>query len=349
MARPRAQPSPGSSRLLVVRADATPEIGSGHLLRCLALAQAWQYAGGRAAFVGRCDDAGLKRRIEKSGFEWIGRPPEDLRQFLDLLAARQPAWTTMDGPRFRAAEHKGVRAAGHRLLVIDDHAPLAHYHANVLLNVGLGEPKYTTDPDTVLLIGPQYALLRREFLQRQGGRPEIPERARNILVTMGGSDADNATLKVLQAVAPLTGFNVRVLVGALNPHRERLEEEARQAAGRVQILGAVSDMAPLMEWAELAVTAAGSTCWELAYCGVPSAVLVLAQHQKSLAAGLEREGVAIDLGWHHETTTAEIGRALDALGESQERRVEMSEKGRALVDGRGGQRVLIILESLVKG
>ncbi|HEX3049196.1 MAG TPA: GNAT family N-acetyltransferase, partial [Aggregatilineaceae bacterium] len=101
----------------------------------------------------------------------------------------------------------------------------------------------------------------------------------------------------------------------------------------------------LMAWADVAVTASGSTCWELLYMGLPSAVIVLAENQEPIARDLSERGAVINLGWQHDLSDEQIGAALRDLIEDEARRKRMSETGRALVDGRGAERVIWAMEA----
>ena len=193
----------------------------------------------------------------------------------------------LDGYHFDPAYQKAIREAGYRLLVVDDTAHLPAYHADVLLNQNIYAPQltYSYDPHTVLLLGPMYALLRPEFLVWKEWERHIPDTARHILVTLGGGDSDNVTLKVIQALHDirLPDLEIRVIVGPANPHRDSLVAAIEHGPHSVELLFDVTDMPGLMAWADIAVSAAGSTCWELLFMGLPSLVGVLADNQVPIA------------------------------------------------------------------
>jgi spore coat polysaccharide biosynthesis predicted glycosyltransferase SpsG len=146
------------------------------------------------------------------------------------------------------------------------------------------------------------------------------------------------------SVLQLEGIEARikVLVGVANPHLgalQRLTDRARA----VEIICDADNMAEIMAWADLAVAAGGSTCWELAYMGLPMALVVLADNQRAIAVGLDREGAAINLGWHGSLNTEHTTTMLAALLRDAGRRHAMSRRGRDLVDGRGASRVVATL------
>jgi spore coat polysaccharide biosynthesis predicted glycosyltransferase SpsG len=228
-------------------------------------------------------------------------------------------------------------------MIIDDMAHLPHYTADILLNQNIHGPglSYSVGPETKLLRGTPYALLRREFLRWKEWKREIPGTARRILVTLGGSDPDNATLKVVRALQgmDLPGLEVSVVAGAANPNREEIEKEMAPLTPAFRLLTAVEDMPRWMAWADMAISAAGSTVWEMAFMGLPNLVLVLADNQFPIAGRLGQEGISGNLGWADSISPAQIGAAAGSLALASEKRREMAEKGRGLVDGLGGSRV----------
>jgi len=230
------------------------------------------------------------------------------------------------------------------LLVIDDMAHLDHYCADILLNQNIYAPdlNYSCDKDTVKLLGCEYVLLRREFLKYTDWKREIPDKATKILVTMGGGDSKNVTLKVIQAFNLLRApeIEVKVVVGPSNPNIEMLKEAILHAPCSMRLLQNATNMAELMVWADLSISAGGSTSWEMAFMGLPSLILVLADNQHRVAAELDVAGIAIDLGCSAAQTAAEIFRALIDLSSARDMRNSMNQHGPKLVDGKGCIRVV---------
>jgi len=334
------------------RADASPRMGIGHVMRCLALAQAVHAEKGRAVFLSHCESQSLHRRVETAGIRFLPlgerHPhPADLSTTLALLRELQAAWLVLDGYNFDPGYQQAIRGAGHRLLVIDDMAHFPEYHADLLLNqnINAGQLRYACGPDTTLLLGPRYALLRPEFLTWRGWRREIPRMARNLLVTMGGGDPDNVTLRIVRVLHRVRGIELeaKVVVGPASPHTEELRQAVDGTDGRLHLLANVTDMPALMAWADVALAAGGSTCWELAFMGVPSMAIVLADNQRALAEELGRRGVVVNLGWHEKVTPTQITQAVTRLMADGSSRIEMACRGRELVDGEGTDRVLMRL------
>ena len=334
---------------LLIRADANARIGTGHLMRCLALAQGWKARGGQATFITACESDGLRRRLSDEGFQVItlerSHPdPTDWEITSQVLAAHPDSWVVLDGYHLDPTYQRQIKQAGHRLLVIDDMAHLSHYYADVVLNQNINaeQLRYRCEPYTRLLLGTRYVLLRSEFLAWREWQREIPKVARKVLVTLGGGDPDNQTLKVIRALqqVDVDGLEAVVVVGASNPHFRGLQSAVRNSQFAIRLVQNVTSMSELMAWADIAVSAGGSTCWELAFMGLPTVVLVLAENQQGIAAGLGKAGVVLNLGWYTETSVTQIARTLLGLLEDRGSRRQMSQRGRELVDGLGSERVV---------
>jgi len=230
------------------------------------------------------------------------------------------------------------------LVVIDDQVHHSRYYADILLNQNIHAPdlKYSCGKDTVQLLGCYYALLRREFLQYESRKRKIPQNATNILVTMGGADSDNVTLKVVQAINKINdpGLEVKIVVGPANPNIDSLSAELSGVNYHYELLNNVTDMPGLMAWAELAITAGGSTCWELCFMQVPMLVIIVAENQKDIAKGLADKGAARCLGWYSEITSDQVAVELQSIIHNSEKLKKMSRIASQLVDGSGKDRVI---------
>jgi len=332
---------------LIIRSDASTRIGTGHLMRCLALAQAWKDAGSQVTFITACQSEELLERLREEGFDLhrLACPypdPGDWDYTQNVLTISPDAWVVLDGYHFDEVYQQRVKEGGQRLLVIDDMAHLKHYYADIVLNQNLHaeQLKYSCEPYTRLLLGTRYVLLRREFLAWRGWQREIPEIAKRVLVTLGGGDPENHTLKVIQALQKIDihGLEATVLIGASNPHAKVLEATTRQSRVPIRLIQNARNMPELMAWADVAVSGGGSTVWELAFMGLPGIIVVLADNQRSIASELESAGVAVDLGWYAGATTADIRSSLAQLLAAEEARAEMGQRGQQVVDGRGVER-----------
>ena len=333
---------------LLLRADGGLHLGMGHLLRSLALAGAWMARGGKAAFLAAGPEEVLHLRIEGAGARFFplahSHPdPLDLSSTLELVRELKPRAVSLDGYGYDPEYQAALRAEAPRLLVIDDLGHWPRYHARFILNQNLHASRltYLGDPDTMLLAGPSYALLRPEFLAWRGFWREIPEVARKVVVTLGGSDAENVTLHVVQALHEVVAddLEIRVVAGSANPHREALRQACAAGPRRFELLCDVGDMPALFAWGDMAVAAAGSTAWEMCLLGLPSLLLVTSENQRPIAEELDRAGAARNLGWPRQVDAKSLARAVEELIRDSARRLAMSRAGQGLVDGQGAARV----------
>jgi UDP-2,4-diacetamido-2,4,6-trideoxy-beta-L-altropyranose hydrolase len=340
--------------VLLLRCDATVRMGSGHVMRCLALAQAWQDAGGTALFVSASVPPALQQRLKREGCEVellnvVQGSMDDARATGKRARERQVSWMVVDGYHFDADYQRTLKDAEARLLVLDDNAHAAHYVADVVLNqnVHAAETMYPRrETYTRLLLGTRYALLRREFWKYRGWRREIQPIARRILVTMGGTDPENVTLRVLQALdrVDIPGLEVDVILGGANPHRRSLEDAARVSHQVVRVTCDVEDMPERMVAADMAISAAGSTCWELALLQLPPALVIVAPNQARIATALHSCGAALSLGMHEHLVPDSLSSQLAGLSADAAMRCSMAVNMCELVDGFGGRRVADLIE-----
>ncbi len=338
---------------LLIRADANTRIGTGHVMRSLALAQAWRASGGEAIFLHAADSMALSARLQEESFQVLDRTfqagsQEDAEQTALLARNVGAAWVVLDGYHFGPVVQKILRRLGCQVLLIDDLGQEDCCEADVILNQNI-HARHSLYPasthGTNVLLGTNYALLRREFLDfshRERHIGSVPQ----ALVTLGGSDPQNVTLKVVRALSAMicSGLPLRakVLVGAANPYWKELRQ-ANSNPESLELMTSSSKMPDLMAWADVAVAAGGSTCWELAFMGLPSLLVVLADNQTALAEGMAEQGAAINLGWHAAVDEVLIVRALSELLADPARQAEMSRNARRLVDGRGADRVVSVL------
>ena len=337
-------------RTLLIRADGGPEIGTGHLMRCLALAQGWHDVGGRVVFAtGREVPGGVGRRLRSEGFdvESIRAQPgsaQDVALTAALASRVNAAYTVIDGYCFAADYQRALKHAGQKLLVIDDHGHAGRYCTDLVLdqNSGASENLYTNrEPATQLLLGTKYTLLRREFLPWREWKREHPETARNVLVTMGGADPHNLTLKVIEALkhVELEGLNVTVLVGAANPYGAALAS-AVNGNGSIRLLRNVANVPSLMARADAAIICAGGTLWELLFMGTA----VLSYSCDPVQAAVMSEAAAGGAAsWLGDAGDFDEGRLIEQITHVSTQRAcreRMSRNARAIVDGLGVQRVL---------
>jgi UDP-2,4-diacetamido-2,4,6-trideoxy-beta-L-altropyranose hydrolase len=324
-------------------------------MRCLALAQAWQDQGGKATFISKCESDAIRQRLVNEGMDFISienvhPDPNDLERTMGVLheisnqKSKNATWLVIDGYHFDADYQKSIKKGGNNILWIDDYGHADHYYADLILNqnISADESLYPhREPYTQLLLGTRYALLRREFKQWQGWQREIPSVAKKVLVTLGGADPNNMTLKVIQALLLVREprLEAKIVVGPANSNLASLEQEILDHK-RLKLIKNAPKMAELMAWADLAVTAGGSTCWEMALLGLPAIIIIIAKNQSPIAEKLREAGSALNLGWSYELSIEDIKQNIEHILFSEKLRREYSTRSKYLVDGSGAQRAV---------
>lgn len=344
---------------LLVRADATVASGTGHVMRCIALVQAWQSAGGDVLYAMAESTIAIEERLRAEPFTAaisVHADPgsaEDLRQTRDIAVLHKAEWAVVDGYHFDAHYVSELQELL-SVMTIDDNGGLEFYSSELVLNQNVhasAEMYAKRGPRTRLLLGPRYALLRNEFAAYRDWAREISERGNRVLVTMGGSDPKDLTPRIVSALAslPIDDLQIRVVVGGSAENRHRVGETAKRFSDRVEVMPNVANMAELMAWADLAIAGAGTTCWEMCLLGLPAILIVVADNQEFIAERLASLGAAVNAG-PAESIDFSLNRfsllKMSAeLLDDRDRRIKMSQSARELVDGRGRDRVLEMMQA----
>lgn len=336
---------------LIIRADASPQMGTGHVMRCLALAEPWLASGSKVVLASHQLPPALAERAEKAGI--VLQPIADkagslvdASHTISLAAQHRNAWLVVDGYHFGDAYQQALKQARLQVLLVDDFGRAAHYYAYYVLNQNLGAtPAWypRRDSTTHLLLGTRYVQLRGEFLKQDKDVNTGWEVPNQVLVTLGGSDPDNVTGKIIDILNEIPSINVTVVIGGSNPHWNSLLSKAQQSASNIHLVQNASNMPELMAQTDLAIAAGGTTAWEFAYMGVPMLTIVLADNQRSNGEQLETAGVAVNLGWHEDLAPENLAKQVVELMKDWQRLDAMSAKARQLVDGLGSFRVWLRL------
>lgn len=334
------------SEVLVVRADADARLGTGHVMRGFALAQAWKARGGEVVLASAAVPEPVAERFRDEGMEVVALDvapfSERDQHATSALADRRGACAlVLDGYGFDATYQARCRAPERIVAILDDNLENAPFAADLVLNQNLhaAELDYGARADhAALLLGTSYALLRREFV---AAAPRAAKRSvHRILVTLGGADVTGATRAIVEDLTALaTSYDIDVVLGPA-------AAAPPLAHPRVHVHRSVRDMVPLMHAADLAIAAAGSTCWELARMGVPMLLVVSADNQRRVARSLCDAGVALALAPEPGSGALHsLAAIVTPLLEDGERLVAMRARGLRLVDGQGAHRVAAALAS----
>lgn len=334
-------PSKGS--YLLLRTDADACTGLGHAMRCIALAQAWQDIGGRAGFaLASCTEAIVsKLKEEQIDVHWICgevASVEDAAQTLEIARRYSSSSIVIDGYRFCWNYQVQLKQAGVHLLCVDDYCHQEQYCADAILNpnaYAVAEEYLGKATGAQLLLGCRYTLLRREFSM-------TTSRARHgqiakMMVTLGGADSLNLTSTALEGMkCAKRNLEIRAILGSANPRTLEIKQQFGQIA---EIVIDAKHMAEHMQWADLAISAAGGTFWELARLEVPSLLIVAADNQCRVARYAQEQGAAINLGWYTLITPETIAVTVEHVSANAGICRRMSAQAAHLCDGQGAIRV----------
>ncbi|GMT49795.1 MAG: UDP-2,4-diacetamido-2,4,6-trideoxy-beta-L-altropyranose hydrolase [bacterium] len=338
---------------LFFRTDASSQIGTGHVMRCLTLADELQEKNGRISFI-CCEEKGhLFEQIKKRGYKVHTLPPgidihTDSSLTEKILKQEQTNdWLVIDhygiGSLWESAQRKYVN----KIMVIDDLADRKH-DCDLLLDQNITHQKdlyhSLVSEKCSLLLGPKYALLRKQFfLARQKLRVKS-QTVKRILLFLGGSDPDNITAKVLKAIHGLkqNDLTIDVVIGATNPHHDDIKHLVNDTSN-IYLHVQVENMAEWMVRADLSIGAGGSASWERCCLGLPTITIILAENQRDIAEQLAEKEIIVNLGWYNRVTENDIKHAIIDLMRDWSKRKMMSQKGMELLDGRG---VTLVVEKM---
>jgi UDP-2,4-diacetamido-2,4,6-trideoxy-beta-L-altropyranose hydrolase len=309
---------------VVFRVDASLQIGTGHVMRCLTLAEALKGKNVEVAFICREHKGHLIDFIENKGFNvnrlsenksnsietksgcskpentlfhahWLGATQQqDAEECEAILNKIRPDWLIIDHYAIDQTWQNLLQGSYQKLMVIDDLADRKH-QCELLLDQTYG--RNSDDYSSLIpkgcqtLLGSQYALLRPEFTQwrEYSLKRRTTPKLKKLLITMGGVDSDNVTGQVLNALKTYDlpkELEVTVVMGATAPHIKTIKKQAEVMCYKTEVKTNVNNIAEIMANTDLAIGAAGATTWERCCLGVPSIQIVLAENQTKIAQEL---------------------------------------------------------------
>lgn len=312
---------------VLVRADASVDVGSGHLMRCLTLADQLRDEGAEVAFACRELPGAMFDLLRTLGYQFaklplaeVGKDPQQFDAEQSIQAAEQffpdgTDWVVVDHYELDAEWERMLRPHVCKLIVIDDLANRSH-DCDLLL-----DQNYYRDQDQryqglvpekcVTLLGPEYVLLRPEFADAKQRLRVRNGSVRRILVFFGGSDPTNQTQKVVEALRLLDrpDINVDVVVGSANPNRNIIQTLCDELSN-VTFHCQVSNMAELILNADLGIGAGGAAMWERCCLGLPTITVVFVANQECTTEDVAEIGAIEYLGWSDKLSTDDYAQAI---------------------------------------
>lgn len=271
---------------IIFRVDASETIGSGHVMRCLAIAQEWIRRGGSAGFLMHETLSWLVERIKSEGGEYIPLKRDNSYAVLEACELFSADLICLDGYQFDSDYRKQLYSKSLPLIVIDDHVLESPYFADVVVNPqpNVRRLDYTDSEDTMLLLGIDFMPMRDEFTAERSADNDTRLSRKHVLINFGGTDPKRLTYRVTEKLLNILSDGSPLDVIVSEQHRDylllkRLEERHKKS---LHVHAGVNDMAELMKTAKIAISAGGSTVWELVAMHVPSIVVLVADNQRVL-------------------------------------------------------------------
>ena len=321
---------------ITVRADASTDLGYGHVYRTLSvIARLREASDVRVRYLMTANSDAAP--VWDADCE-VERLPDCSME--SLLTSLRPVGgpLVVDTYTVDAGHLRQLRRGGHCTAVFDDNRRLDHYPSDVVIDCAPGADTlgYEGSRDTRFCLGPAYFPLRPQFLERRhphrGGTAPV-----RLAVAFGGSDPADQTARVLRVLSQRQGpWQTTAILG---PGYAGRAEAWAARDGSVRLRRSVSDMAEAVADSDLAICGGGGTSLEFAYLGVPMVMIVLSEDQRRTARGLADGGAAASVGWYEDVSDDEVWSAVHALAAAPCRRREMGEAGKRLVDGRGADRI----------
>ena len=349
---------------VVFRVDASNRIGSGHVMRCVALAEALRERKATVAFICRPSVGNLIKWLETSkGFKVhaldVVSESDATKDHLSgidhqvdavlvagILSQMDPRidWLILDHYGLDYRWEKAVRPYTERLMVLDDLADREH-DCDLLLdqNFSLEHNRYKNlVPETCQqLLGPRYAILRQEFSEGRKKTERKSQFNNRGLVSFGGSDPTNETAKTIAAISKTRSRKIAfdIVIGANYAYPDQVKQSL-DSLPNVTPHFQTDRMAELMTEADFAIGSGGITMWERACLGLPSLVITVAENQVPSTRDLAKENLILWLGNSEDVTSDAIATHIDCLLSNRSLLKSLSSRSSSLTDGRGIQRVM---------
>ena len=360
---------------IAFRADASVRIGTGHVMRCLTLADALRAQGHECLFICRDHPGCMSELITQRGYElhllthkiptdlenesdnllahaeWLGVPwQQDAEQTNRVLSGQKVDWLVADHYALDSRWERQIASKVKRILVIDDLADREH-QADILLDQNaLGnqiKERYQDliNRDCRLLLGPQYALLSQEYRILASALPQRDGYVSRVLIFVGGSDPHHLTERYLEALAcpSFKRLSIDVVIGNNHPSPDIVQKMVDRQGG-ARLYSGLPSLSALMVRADLMLGAGGATNWERMCLGLPAIVVSVARNQEKINQELGRLSLVHFMGPAEKVTVDDISRSLASMLKNTHTTSAQSKAMRAIVDGNGTWRLVKAME-----
>ncbi len=341
---------------IVFRVDSGNGIGWGHMMRCFSLAEAFRPKNAKISFISRNLSGSLCKFIEKNGYNVHYLPNKDLEwtndaeKTIKIIDNLDPVdWLIIDNYELNDKWETILKSHVKKIMVIDDMTKREH-NCDLILDQNLYENMKKCYDGLIprnckKLIGPKFALLRKEFRQIRKNLRIRDGEIKRILISFGSSDPSNETMKVLDAINQLDNKQIKMdFVLGISGNTSKSMKKLCSKTSNITCHYQSTNIAQLMKKADLSIGAGGSTTWERCCLGLPAIVSISSDNQKKLTEAVAKNGCSINLGLVNKLSSKDYQKAINNIDSLSLTR--MSQKCIQLVDGNGVYRVVDVLLSM---
>lgn len=345
------------SKQIFIRTDANSQIASGHLMRCICIAKAIKRSGGDVCFLFSDNNAELL--IKKHSFRYIvmntrwDRLEEEIEKMRELIIEKQIECLLIDSylvtEKYLLSLNKMTKT-----FYIDDFLKTPYKVEGIFSYlIGASKDKYRKqfpDVENELYIGSEYIPLREEFFESHPIK--IKKKVNDILITVGGADDNDITSQILNVLLKYVikdDKTVHVVIGKYFRYADELEKAYKESEN-IRFYRNCTSMSSIMKMCDYAVTAAGTTLYEMAVLGIPVICISIAENQVKTAQTLGEQNAILYAGYYEKNQEKVLDniKVLAEEIENYQLRKSLSEVFRKYTDGKGAERIAKILVNAVE-
>jgi len=329
---------------VLIRADSSSQLGAGHVMRSVALAQYLSHQNIQVKFLTFTKSKDLSEYLKKQKFEieFVLKPTKNVNESREIIVRQLKTgfdWLILDDYELGEADHLLFRTHA-KLLVISDVSPYTK-QADIVMNHALTDSNEKSNKP-LYLFGTQYALIRQELIHSNKREKKSNQ---NILITLGGSPFPELLNQILSAINLISDriLHVKVLSNLMGQRIARYKISGRH---KIEYSSPSFDMQNLLNWADVSISAAGGTSWELCYFGVTGIIGIVADNQIQIAKNLNEHGIFKSVGWYKDCPPDRLAGELNQLLNNPDLLFQMRTKAKQLIDGKGPERIFKAMQGI---
>lgn len=329
---------------IAFRVDLGFKRGLGHLTRSLALAERLGKSENFILFYIPFNEY-ASALIKKGGFCPIQSKDPDMK-LLGYLT-NQPETVVITDVLYPRQKYLAELKKRSLLLVSLDDLAEAYFPSDIVINGSIERRRYPMDGSAKILAGCKYVIMGEEFMARRKERRKFNREKLTILISLGGSDPNNLTMRVLQIVSEVKDrFHFHLVIGPYAKRIKEVKQYAKEVVRAQKVFFAPSDLSEILPKADIAIVSGGRIVYECAFLGIPMIAVCQARHQFPTVRALARRGCLVAAGCFPCIKSKLLRAKLVELDENRNLLKKMSAAGRKIVDGKGGKRVAYFIQDI---